>query len=85
MPTPATLTLLSRPGCHLCDAAREIVTGILPEFASVVFSEVSILDDAELHEKYVEEIPVVLINNRVHNIYRVDPERLRAALKEVTE
>jgi glutaredoxin len=84
VPTPATLTLLSRPGCHLCDTARDVLAGILPEFASVTFSEVSILDDADLHEKYVEEIPVVLINDRVHNIYRVDPERLRAALKEVT-
>ena len=85
MSTPATLTLLSRPGCHLCDAAREVLAGILPEFSSVTFTEKSILDDAELHDRYVEEIPVVLINDRVHNIYRVDPVRLRAALKEVTE
>jgi hypothetical protein len=31
----------------------------------------------------VDEIPVVLINGRVHNIWRVDATRLRAALLEV--
>lgn len=42
--------------------------------------EVSILDDAALHERFVEEIPVVLINDRVHNYWRIDPARLRSAL-----
>lgn len=82
---PATVTLLSRPGCHLCDAAREVVSEVLTDFPTVEFAEQSILDDAELHERYVEEIPVVLINGRVHNIWRVDAERFRSALKEVSE
>ncbi|MET0990419.1 MAG: glutaredoxin family protein [Glaciihabitans sp.] len=80
---PATVTLLSRPGCHLCDAAREVVSEVLVDFPSVEFAEQSILDDPALHERYVEEIPVVLINGRVHNIWRVDADRFRAALKEV--
>ena len=74
------LTLLGKPGCHLCDEARSVIAGVLPEFSGVDFEELSILDDAELLEKYVEEIPVVLINDRVHNIWRVDPDRLRLAL-----
>ena len=49
------------------------------------FDETSILDDAELHEKYVEEIPVVLIDDRVHTIWRVDAARLRAALADAEE
>jgi glutaredoxin len=80
---PATVTLLSRPGCHLCDAAREVVSEVLVDFPAVEFAEQSILNDPELHERYVEEIPVVLINGRVHNIWRVDADRFRAALKEV--
>ena len=56
------------------------VVGELEFEASV--TEVSILDDPELLERYVEEIPVVLINGRVHNIWRVDPTRLRNALVE---
>jgi len=81
------LTLISKPGCHLCDAARDVVTSVVAELAdatSVTVSELSIFDDPELHEKYVEEIPVVLINGRVHNIWRVDPDRLRNALQEAS-
>jgi glutaredoxin len=80
---PATVTLLSRPDCHLCETAREVVTGVLADFPDVTLIERSILDDPALLERYVEEIPVVLINDRVHNIWRVDAERFRTALKEV--
>jgi glutaredoxin len=82
-----SLTLLSKPGCHLCDAARDVVTSVIGELgaaASVTVDEKSILDDAELLEKYVEEIPVVLINGKVHNIWRVDPVRLKKALLEAS-
>ena len=82
MPT-VSVTLVSKPGCHLCDAAREVVNSVVDELEGVAsVTEVSILDDPELFEKYVEEIPVVLINGRVHNIWRVDPTRLRNALVE---
>ena len=40
-------------------------------------------DDPALADRYAEEIPVLLLNGRVHNIWRVDPTRLRAALLEV--
>ena len=82
-----SLTLLSKPGCHLCDAARDVVTSVIADLgdtASVTVDEKSILDDAELLEKYVEEIPVVLINGKVHNIWRVDPVRLKKALLEAS-
>ncbi len=81
------LTLLSKPGCHLCDAAREVVTEVvagLADGASVTVEERSILDDAELNARYWDEIPVVLIDGVVHNIWRIDPERLRAALEQAT-
>jgi glutaredoxin len=80
----ATVTLVTKPGCHLCDAARKVVVGVVADTASAKFVERSILDDAELYDRFVEEIPVVLINDRVHNIWRVDADRLRAALQEVT-
>jgi predicted thioredoxin/glutaredoxin len=79
-----TVTLLTRPGCHLCDEARGVVAGVLESFPAVQFTEKSILDDPELTERYVEEIPVVLIDGAVHNIWRVDPDRFAAALKEKT-
>jgi glutaredoxin len=88
MGVPSTrLTLLSKPGCHLCDAARDVVTGVVAGLegeASVTVEELSILDDPELNARYWDEIPVVLIDGVVHNIWRIDPERLRNALLEAS-
>lgn len=75
-----SVTLLGKPGCHLCDDARAVVLSVLAEHPEVSFEEKSILDDPALLDAYVEEIPVVLIDDRVHTIWRVDEARLRAAL-----
>ena len=74
------MLLLGKPGCHLCDDARAIVTDVLRDFPDVGFDESSILDDPGLLDAYAEEIPVVLIDGKVHTIWRVDPARLRKAL-----
>ncbi|MGX5681068.1 glutaredoxin family protein [Schumannella luteola] len=77
------LTLLSKPGCHLCDDARDAVTAVIAETgveASV--EELNILEDEALNSRYWDEIPVVLIDDRVHTIWRVDPARLATALRE---
>nr|WP_182491610.1 glutaredoxin family protein [Microcella alkalica] len=74
--------LFSRPGCHLCDDARAIVTRVVADVGGVGFEERSILDDADLLERYRDEIPVVLIDGDVHTIWRVDAARLRSALLE---
>jgi hypothetical protein len=86
----ATLTLIGKPGCHLCDDARVVVERVMGELGSrpdapaLTLDEVSILDDAALNAKYAEEIPVLLINGRVHNYWRIDPVRLTNALLELT-
>lgn len=86
----ASLTLLGKPGCHLCDDARTVVTRVMDDLASrtdapaVTLDEVSILDDPALAAKYAEEIPVLLLNGRVHNYWRIDPVRLTTALLELT-
>jgi hypothetical protein len=74
------VTLLGKPGCHLCDDARTVVQGVLADHPGVSFEERSILDDPALLDAYAEEIPVVLIDDRVHTIWRVDESRLRSAL-----
>jgi glutaredoxin len=82
------LTLISKPDCHLCEAAREVVDGVVAELGSetsIHLEELSILENPDLYEKHVEEIPVVLINGRVHNIWRVDPARLKKAILEAAE
>ena len=85
--TTARLTLIGKPDCHLCDDARDVVASVIDELgaaSSITLEELSILDDAALNEKYWEEIPVLLINGTVHNIWRIDPVRLRTALVEAT-
>ena len=83
----ATLTLISKPDCHLCDVAREIVDAVvadLPEGA-VAVRELSILDDSTLYEQWWEKIPVVLIDDRLHAHWRLSADRLRAALDTDTD
>ena len=80
MPAPR-LTLLGKPGCHLCDDARAIVLEVAGE-RGLQLEERNILDDEALLDQYAEEIPVLLIDDRVHTIWRVDPVRLRRALDE---
>ncbi len=81
---PVAVTLLTKPGCHLCDDARAIVEQVVGEVEGVVLHERSILDDEALNARYWDEIPVVLVDGAVHTIWRVDPARLRAALQEAT-
>jgi len=80
------LTLVGKPGCHLCDDAREVVQAVVAEVEAtdaaprIAFDERSILDDAALAGRYAEEIPVVLIDGEMHDFWRIDPVRLKTAL-----
>ena len=73
------ITLIGKPGCHLCDDARAVVERVALD-TGAGWSELSILDDPELAEKYREQIPVVLVDGEQHDFWRVDEGRLRAAL-----
>ncbi|OII39648.1 hypothetical protein BIU98_11395 [Curtobacterium sp. MMLR14_010] len=75
------VTLLTKPGCHLCDDARPVVESVVAAHAGVTLTERSILDDEALRLEYAEDIPVVLIDGRVHSNWRVDAARLSAALE----
>jgi glutaredoxin len=73
------ITLYSRPGCHLCDVAREVVERVCADLGEE-YVEVSIDDDPALQERFGEEIPVTFVDGRQHDFWRVDEARLRAAL-----
>lgn len=77
--TPSRITLIGKPGCHLCDEAREVVAAVATE-VGVGWEELSILDDPALQERYAEQIPVTLVDGRPHDFWRVSADRLRAAL-----
>ena len=74
------ITLIGKPGCHLCDDARAVVERVAAE-TGAGWQELSILDDEGLRERYWELIPVVLVDGEQHDFYRVDESRLRAALQ----
>ena len=73
------VTLYSRPGCHLCDTAREVVARVCADLGET-YAEVSIDDDPALVERFGEEIPVTFVDGRQHVFWRVDESRLRTAL-----
>lgn len=76
------VTLLTRPGCHLCEDAHAIIGEVLKDFPRASLIERDISDDAELTAEYGEKIPVVMIDGDVHAIWRVNEEKFRLALKE---
>lgn len=80
-PGPANprVTLYSRPGCHLCEVAREVIERVCAELGEQ-YVELSIDEDQALYERFAEEIPVTFVDGRQHNFWRVDEQRLRAAL-----
>ncbi|MEV6653312.1 glutaredoxin family protein [Streptomyces sp. NPDC051219] len=78
-PGERLVTLVGKPGCHLCDDAREVVARVCGE-VGVPWEEKDINRDEELHRLYREEIPVVLVDGEQHTFWRVDPVRLRRAL-----
>lgn len=73
------ITLVTRPGCHLCDDARLVVETVAAQ-QGVRWRELSIDDDPELMARYAEQIPVTLVDGVQHDFFRVSPERLTAAL-----
>jgi hypothetical protein len=73
------ITLIGRPDCHLCDDARTVIAGVCAETGDE-WAEVSIEDDPALFDEYWERIPVVLVDGAPHDFWRIDADRLRAAL-----
>ena len=73
------MTLIGKPGCHLCDEARAVVERVTAELG-VPWEEKDITQDEELYRKYWEQIPVTLIDGKQHDFWRVDENRLRKAL-----
>jgi glutaredoxin len=73
------VTLYTRPGCHLCDEAREVIERVCADLGEE-YAEVSIADDPELTRRFGEEIPVTLVDGKQHDFWRVSESRLRAAL-----
>ncbi len=82
MPPPEPrVTLIAKPGCHLCEDARAIIDSVTSDLGET-FEELNILERPDLMEKYAEEIPVTLVDGRQHDFWRVNEARLREALTQ---
>lgn len=79
-----TVTLIGKPGCHLCDDARGVVDRVLGDLerdgVEVRMVERNILEEPELAARYAEDIPVVLVDERMHGRWRIDATALREDL-----
>jgi len=73
------VTLYGRAGCHLCDEARAVIDRVCGDLGEA-YVEIDIDGDDDLRARYSEEIPVTLVDGRQHDFWRVDEQRLRAAL-----
>ncbi|MCU0278480.1 MAG: hypothetical protein MUE31_06270 [Candidatus Nanopelagicales bacterium] len=59
--------------------ARAVIETVCAE-TDTDWLELSVFDDPRLAAAYADQIPVVLVDGAVHDIFRVNPERLRVAL-----
>jgi glutaredoxin len=75
------VVLFTATGCHLCEAARRIVTAARDELGFEL-QEVAIDGDPELEAAYREWIPVVEIDGRRRFVYHVHPDALRRAVAQ---
>ena len=75
------VTIYSRPGCHLCEDAKEVMRPLLKEFGGKL-REVNIDTDNEIAERYSWDIPVIFIGARKAAKHRVDPRQFRRQLEE---
>ena len=73
------VTVYSRTGCHLCEIATDLINSVK---GSDNFSlEIKLIDnDSELQKEYGEQVPVILIDEKVHDYWRVDLIRFTKAI-----
>jgi glutaredoxin len=78
----ARVVVYTRPGCHLCDVAEQVVRDICADTGDSWTSvDISGVDD--LVRRFTDQVPVTFVDGAQHDFWRVDPERLRDALAHV--
>jgi hypothetical protein len=81
LPEERLVTLIRKPGCHLCDDAQSVIEKVCGDLG-VPWEQKSIDEDPRLHDQYWEQIPVVLVDGEQHTFWRVNEDRLRKALTD---
>lgn len=73
------VVLLTRPECHLCLEARNVVERVTASLG-IPWREQSVVDEPDLLGRFAEEIPVLLINGVQRDFWTIDEARLRRIL-----
>ncbi|WP_318843144.1 glutaredoxin family protein [Myceligenerans pegani] len=76
------VVLYTRPSCHLCDTARDVVEAVTAD-TGTGWREVDISHGPEsgaLTAKYGEYVPVVEVDGVQQGFWRIDPARLARLL-----
>ena len=75
----AHVILYSRPGCHLCDEAKQAIAaaGCSDEYT---LDEIDIESDSDLLRRYRYDIPVITINDVEAFKHRLTAEEFRLAI-----
>ena len=68
--------IYSRPGCHLCDEAKEAMR-VASCAGEYTLDEVNIENDPELLRRYKDDIPVITLNGVETFRHRITPEEFR--------
>ena len=76
------IEMFSRPGCHLCDEARDVIEQARSHFP-FEFRIINIENERKLEAAYGAEIPVVRINGNKAFKYRVDSQELERKLRRL--
>ena len=75
-----SVVLYTRPGCHLCDEARDTILRLRESGGGFELREIDIDRDDELHARFLERIPVVEVDGEIVAELHADAAVLRAAL-----
>jgi glutaredoxin len=78
-----TVTLFSRPDCHLCDEARAAILAIRDQGMRFELQEIDIESDDELFLRYLERIPVVTVEGEIVSELILNRDALCARLDTV--
>jgi len=74
------VTVISRAGCHLCEIAIDKINLVKDQHKFEL--EIKLINDLpELEQEYGEQVPVIMIDNKIHDYWRVDIDRFTKAIK----
>ncbi|MHA3701505.1 glutaredoxin family protein [Jatrophihabitans sp. YIM 134969] len=80
-PAEHEVTVVTREGCHLCETAEADVRVLAAELGfRVAVRDLDADVAADDRARWADLVPVLLVDGVEHGYWRVEPDRLRAAV-----